>query len=322
MHPLARLALAAVTVALTASPLLAQAQPFPSRPIKVVVPTAAGVTPDVTARILGNKLAEVLGRPVVVDNRPGAGGTIAADAVAKAAPDGHTVLYAPNQVPTMVPFLYNKLPYAQSDLRPVTIVAQVPYVLLANRDLPVSNLKELAEYARANPEKVSYGSYGVGAATHLLMERLGGEMQAKLLHVPYKTSPLPDLISGRVQLLMEPFGGSAVEALKAGRVKALGVTLNTRAAALPNVPAISEFVNGYEARGWLGFWVPAATPDTVVQKYQEGFAKVMADPEVQAQFRGLDILSVNTGADAMTQTIARESATWGALIQKLGIKLD
>ena len=319
MHPTARLALAAV---LATSALIAQAQSFPTRPIKLVVPTAAGVTPDVTGRILGNKLGQVLNGAIVVDNRPGAGGTIAADVVAKAPPDGYTVLYAPNQVPTMAPFMYHKLPYAQSDLRPVTIVAQVGYVLLANKDLPVTNMKELAEYVRANPGKVSYGSYGVGAATHLLMEKLGGEMHAKLLHVPYKTSPLADLVSGRVQLLMEPFGGSAVEAYKAGRVKALGVTLNTRAAALPNVPPISEYVKGFDTRGWLGLWVPAATPEPVVQKYQEGLAKVMADPEVNAQFRGLDILPVNTGADAMAQTIAKESATWGPLIQKLGIKLD
>jgi tripartite-type tricarboxylate transporter receptor subunit TctC len=320
MTPIPRILLAAT---LGIFCLTAQAQAiFPSKPIKVVVTTPPGVTPDVTARIVANKLNQAWNTPVVVDNRPGAGGTIAADAVAKAAPDGYTVLYAPNPVPTMAPYLYSKLPYAQTDLQPITIVAQVGFVLLANKDLPVSNIKELAEYLRARPDAVSYASYGVGSGTHLLMERLSAEMQVKLLHVPYKASPLPDLLSGQVQLLFEPYGGAALEAMKAGRLKALGVTPPTRSAVLPNVPSISETVSGFESQGWLGFWVPAKTPAAVIRKYQEGIANVMALPEVQNQFRELSIAPVNTGPAAMAQTIERESGYWGALIRKLGIKLD
>jgi tripartite-type tricarboxylate transporter receptor subunit TctC len=271
---------------------------------------------------VGAKLAKTWNSPVVVDNRPGAGGTIAADVVAKATPDGYTVLYAPNPVPTMAPFLYTRLPYAQSDLRPITIVAQLGFVLLANKDLPVSNLKELAAYARARPGQVTYASYGVGSGTHLIMERLEGAMHMKLLHVPYKSSPLSDLLGGQVLLLLEPYGGSAVEAFKAGRLKALGVTLSTRSSTLPDVPAISEVVKGFESPGWLGFWLPAKTPEAVVQKYQNGLAKVMADPEVQSQFRDLSIMSVNTGPAAMSEAIERESGYWGALIKRLGIKFD
>jgi tripartite-type tricarboxylate transporter receptor subunit TctC len=213
MAPIHRLLLAA----LLAASYAAHAQaPFPTRPIKVVTTTPPGVTPDVTARAIATKLGQVWNTPVVVDNRPGAGGTIAADAVAKSPADGYTLLYAPNPVPTMAPYLYSKLPYAPSDLQPITIVAQVGYVLLANKNLPVSTMKELADYLRARPNAVSYASYGVGAGTHLLMEKLAADMQVKLLHVPYKASPLPDLMSGQVQLLIEPFGGPAVEAVKAG----------------------------------------------------------------------------------------------------------
>jgi tripartite-type tricarboxylate transporter receptor subunit TctC len=307
---------------LAAAALGAQAQPFPSRPIKVEVTTPAGVTPDVTARIVGNKLAQVWHSPVIVDNRPGAGGTIAADVAAKAAPDGYTVLYAPNPVPTMAPFLYTKLPYSQSDLRPVAIVAQLGFVLLANKSLPVSDLKELAAYVRAHPGQVTYASYGIGSGTHLIMERIEADLQMKLLHVPYKSSPVPDLLAGRVQLLLEPYGGSGVEALKTGRLKALGVTLNARSPSLPDVPAISEVVKGFESPGWLGFWLPAKTPESIVRKYREGIAKVMADPEVQARFRELSIVPVDIGPEAMAQAIAQESAYWGPLIARLGIKLD
>ncbi|MDR6859468.1 tripartite tricarboxylate transporter substrate binding protein [Variovorax guangxiensis] len=317
---LPRLLLAA---ALGATLAVAHAQSvFPSRPIKVVVTTPVGVTPDVTARLIATKLGQAWSMPVVVDNKPGAGGTIAADAVAKAAADGYTLLFAPNPIPTMAPHLYSKLPYAQTDLQPITIVAQVGYVLLANKDLPVSNMKELAEYVKARPGAVSYASYGVGAGTHLLMEKLAAEMQVTMLHVPYKTSPLPDLMSGQVQLLIEPFGGPAVEAVKAGRLKPLGVTMKTRSPALPKVPSISETFGGFESVGWLGFWVPAKTPVAVVQKYHDAIAEVMAQQDVQNQFRDLSIVPVNTGPVTMAQTIERESGTWGALIRRLGIKMD
>lgn len=298
------------------------AQPFPTQPIKVVVTFPPGVTPDTTARMLAAKLQDVLGQAVVVDNRAGAGGTIGAAVVAKAPADGYTILYAPNSVLTMAPHLYKKLPYAPSELKPVSIVGELGYVLLANKDFPAANMKELVDYVKARPGAVSYASYGVGTGTHLTMELLQKELGLKMLHVAYKSSPVPDLVSGQVQLLFEPYGGQGVESVKAGRLKALGVTLKNRAPELPSVPSISDVAPRYESPGWLGFALPAKTPAAVQQKYLEALATVMAMPDVKSKFRGLSVDAVNTGPSEMSKAIEHESALWSSLLKDLSIVLD
>lgn len=300
----------------------AAAQAFPARPAKVIVTVPPGVTPDITARLLASKLGAALGQPMTVENRAGAGGTIAADAVAKAPADGYTLLYAPNPVATMAPFMYSKLPYAQTDLQPISIVGKLGYVLLANKDLPASNMTELVQYLRERPGVVPYASYGIGTGTHMAMEQLQNDMQLKLLHVPYRTSPTTDLMAGQVQLMFEPYGGAALQSIASGRLKALGVTLTTRSPALPNVPAISETIPGFESPGWLAFWAPAKTPPAVLQRYQDEIARAVAHPDVQKQFTELSIQPVAIDARGMTQTIEKEAAYWSALIRRLGIKLD
>lgn len=298
------------------------AQTFPSKTIRVVVTVPPGVTPDITARLLASRMGPGMGQPLVVDNRPGAGGTIGADQVAKSPADGHTLLYAPNPVATMAPHMYSKLPYAPSDLKPVSIVGKLGYVLLANKDAPFSSIKELIEYARARPDGVSYASYGVGTGSHLAMEQLQNDLKLKMLHVPYKSSPTTDLIGGQVQLLFEPYGGAALESVKAGKLKAIGVTLTTRSPALPDTPSISETVPGFESPGWLGFWVPSGTPPAIVKRYEDEIARAVASAEVQERFRALSITPTTIDAKDMADTIARESTYWGALIRRLGIKLD
>lgn len=300
----------------------ALAQTFPTQTIKIVVPFPPGVTPDTTARVLAAKLGEVLGQSVVVENRPGAGGTIGATAVAKAPADGYTIFYAPNSVFTMAPHMYKKLPYTSSELQPVAVVGQLGYVLLATKDFPASNLKEFADYVRARPGAVSYGSYGTGTGTHLSMALLEKQLRLKMEHVPYKTSPIPDLISGQYQLLIEPYGGQGLEAMKAGKLKALGVTLKSRSPEWPEVPSISEMAPGYESPGWLGFWLPSRTPAAIQQKYQEALGKVMALPDVKAKFRSLSIDATNIGPAEMTRNIERESSLWASLLKELAITLD
>ncbi|MDH6169990.1 tripartite-type tricarboxylate transporter receptor subunit TctC [Variovorax boronicumulans] len=311
-----------IVIASVAAATCAAAQVFPSQPIKVVVTFPPGVTPDTTARLLATKLGEVMGQPVVVDNRPGAGGTIGAGVVAKSVADGYTVLYAPNSVFTMAPHMYRKLPYTSAELEPVSIVGELGYVLLANKDLRVSNLKEAVDYIRARPGKVNFASYGVGTGTHLTMELLQKELGLKMEHIAYKSSPIPDLISGQVQFLFEPYGGQGLESAKAGQLKALGVSLRKRSPELPTVPSISEVAPSYESPGWLGFWLPAKTPAAVQKKYQEALTQVMAMPEVKAKFRGLSIDATNSGPRVMANTIQTQSALWGTLLKDLSISLE
>lgn len=312
--------LLAALLALTACTV--HAQPFPARPVRIILTAPPGTTPDITARLLATKLSEVWRQPVVVDNRVGAGGTIGADAAAKSPADGYTVLYAPNPVFTMAPHMYQKLPYAITDFQPVTMVARLGFILLANKEFPASNLKEAIDYVRANPGTVSYGSYGVGSGPHLSMALLEREQQLRLVHVPYKAGAAQDLVGGQVQLLFEPYGGTALEFAKTGKVKVLGVSMKSRSPDWPNVPAISEVVPGYESPGWLGWFLPARTPPEITQKYQEAIATVMAMPEIQAQFRKLSVEPVNTGPVVLAETIRQETAYWSSLIKRLGIRLD
>jgi tripartite-type tricarboxylate transporter receptor subunit TctC len=314
-----RLATAMLGLALSGGAL---AQEFPVQPIKIVVPFPPGVTPDTTARLLAARLSEVLGQPVLVDNRPGAGGTIGAAAVAKAPADGYTIFYAPNSVFTMAPHMYRKLPYASNELQPVAIVGQLGYVLLAAKDFPASNMKEFFEYVGAHPGAVNYASYGTGTGTHLTMELLAKQLRLKMEHIPYKASPVPDLMSGQVQLLFEPYGGQGLEAMKAGKLKALGVSLKTRSPEWPSVPAISEVAPNYESPGWLGFWLPAKTPASVQDKFREAFAKVMSSSEVKTRFRSFSIDATNIGPADMAKTIDKESALWSSLLKELSISLD
>jgi len=300
----------------------AAAQTFPTQPIKIVVTFPPGVTPDTTARLLATKLGEVMGQPVVVDNRPGAGGTIGAGVVAKAPADGYTVLYAPNSVFTMAPHMYRKVPYTPAELEPISIVGELGYVLLGNKDLPVSNLKEAIDYIKARPGKINFASYGVGTGTHLTMELLQKELGLKMEHISYKSSPVPDLISGQVQFLFEPYGGQGLESAKVGQLKALGVSLRKRSPELPSVPSISEVAPNYESPGWLGFWLPARTPAAVQTKYQDALTRVMVMPDVKARFRALSIDATNSGPAVMSNTIQKQSALWGALLKDLSISLE
>lgn len=313
---------AALAMAMAVAPFAGRAQSFPSKPVKIVLTAPPGTTPDITARFLATRLSELWRQPVVVDNRVGAGGTIGADVAAKAPADGYTLLYAPNPVFTMAPHMYQKLPYSNADFQPLSIVGRLGFILLASKDLPVSNLKELVAYARARAGEITYGSYGVGSGPHLSMELLESQLQLKLVHVPYKANAAQDLLGGQVQLMFEPYGGAALEFAKTGRVKVLGVSMKTRSPDWPNAPAISEVVPGYESPGWLGLLLPAKTPPEIVQKYQDAIATIMAMPDVQAQFRRLSIEPVNTGPDSMAQTIKQQSAHWGALIKRLAIRLD
>jgi tripartite-type tricarboxylate transporter receptor subunit TctC len=298
----------------------AQAQAYPSKPIRIVVPFPAGTSPDIVARYLSQKLGERLGQPLPVDNRAGAGGVLGAEAVAKAQPDGYTLFFMANSIVTMNQFIYKKLPYDPvRDFAPVTLIANVPYVLLANKDFPAKSLKEMLAMAKAQPGKVNYASYGVGGAGHVIMELLSSMSGAKLTHIPYKANALADVIGGQVPLILQPTT-TAIEQSKKGNVIPLGSTGEKRLALLPNVPTIAEVVPGFAADGWQGMMAPAGTPPAIITRLNQEILAVLALPETAERFASLGIEAWPSSPKQMESTITADIGKWGKVIRDAGIE--
>jgi tripartite-type tricarboxylate transporter receptor subunit TctC len=295
---------------------------YPNRPVKIIVPAPAGSSPDVMARLYAEQLGRNLGQPFVVENRAGASGNIGAEAVAKAPADGYTLLYAYNQIPTMNPHLFGKLSYdAIKDLAPVTVTLSTAYVLLAYNQFPPNNLREAVAYARSNPGKVAYASYGPGTASHLAFELIQDATQAQFLHVPYKQGQVTDVMGGQVSMVFEPFP-SAIQFAKSGKVKSLAVTSKKRLPALPDVPTMSEAIPGMDLLGWQGVWATAGTPDAVVAKLQSEFRSITQTPEMQKRIADYASEPVGSTSAEMKDMIQTEYVRWGKLIKAKNIRLD
>ena len=260
------------------------AQTYPTKPIRIVVPFPAGGTTDVLARAAAQKLTESLGQPAVVDNRPGAGGNIGAELVAKSPPDGYTLLMGTVGTHAINPSLYPKMPYDHvKDFAPVILVAGVPNVLVINPALPVNSVQELIAYAKANPGKLNFASSGNGTSIHLSGELFKTMAGVQMTHVPYKGSApaLQDLVGGQVQLMFDNLP-SSLALIKGGKLKALAVTSSARAAALPDVPTLAESgLPGFEASSWFGLLAPAGTPQPIILKVNGDVAKWLASPEAK-----------------------------------------
>lgn len=311
----------ACSVAITAH---AAEQTFPTKPIRFIVPTATGGGSDPLARALGTKYSAAWGQQVVVDNRPGAGMTIGIDIVAKASPDGHTMVLV-NPSHAINATLMTKLPYdAVRDLTPVTVIATQPLVMVVSQSLPVKNVRELIALAKAKPREISYASSGPGSASHLAAEMLSGMTGIELSHVPYKgTGPaLPDLISGRVQLYINPLL-AMIGAVEGGRLRVLAVTSPKRAATLPDVPTVAEAgVPGYEATSWYMILVPGKTPPAVINKINAETLKALKDKDM------IDLLT-RGGADPLgnspreaSEFLKVEIARWGKAVKQAGVRVD
>ncbi len=301
---------------------LAQGAPWPQRTIKIVTPTPAGVGSDIFARSYAEQLSRLLKVPVIVENRPGALATIGTDAVAKATPGGYTVLFSTSNPFTMTPFLLSRLPYnPKEDLVPVTQALKGGSFIVANNAVPARNTDELIALARRRPGHVSFASYGSGSTSHLGFELLQEAASVEMLHVPYKQGAMPDVIGGQVMLGFEP-PISALPNIKAGRVKALAYTGSQRSTALPDVPTVAERYPGFEVSTWLGFWVPARTPDAIVEQLNRAITAATRSPEMTRQIAdvGLEPMSTNT-ADTRA-IIEREAQTMGRLIKAKGLRLD
>ena len=260
----------------------AHAQGYPSKPVRIIVPYPAGGGIDVMSRLIGQRLAQRLGQSVVVENKPGAGTLVAAETVARAAPDGHTLLITTDATITINPHLYAKLPYDPvKDFAPITQLVLLNQMLLANPQVPASNLKELIAYAKANPGKLNYASYGVGSQPHLAMEILKNQAGIDIVHVPYKGIPqaVPAAIAGEVQLTFSGAASSQAH-IKAGRLKALAIGGTKRLGIVPDVPTFAEAgFPDVPANAWFGLFAPAGTPREVIATLHAEVTRILRDPD-------------------------------------------
>jgi tripartite-type tricarboxylate transporter receptor subunit TctC len=303
----------------------AQAQSWPDKPIKFVVAAPAGSSIDVLARVIGDKLKDRLGQPIVVEDRPAAGGTAATDLVAKAAPDGYTMLMSFNGPLAFAPHLYARLPYdPQKDLAPVIITSSQPNVLAVTAALPVRSVQELVAYARANPGKLNFASVGNGSSSHLTMELLKATAGLDIVHVPFNGSPpaVTATIQGETQMMfavMQPLQGQ----IQAGKLRALAVTTARRFPLLPDLPTIAEAgFPGFEALAWNGVLVPAGTPRPIVQRLNAEIDAILKDAAVKSRLNAQGFELVGGKPEDFASLIRSESAKWAPVIKKTGAKID
>ncbi|WP_288535041.1 Bug family tripartite tricarboxylate transporter substrate binding protein [Paracidovorax oryzae] len=316
--------LTAAALACMSAAVLAQTA-FPAKPIRVVVGFPAGGPLDQHARLLTDKLQAVLGQPVVVDYKAGAGGTVGAQDVMKAPPDGHTLMLANTGVMVINPALYSKLPYSTlKDFTPIARTAMQPLALLVNPKLQAQNLQEFIAYARARPGQVNFGSAGNGGISHLVPEMFKTATGLFMVHIPYRGSApaFTDLMGGQVQFMAESIPQAAAYH-KQGKVRALAVTSRERNPALPDVPtAIESGLKNFEVVGFYGFLAPAGTPRDVVAKLSDAFGQVMQSPDVKNRMVAQGADPAFLGADAFASFLAAEMPRWAVAVQQSGAKLD
>ncbi len=302
----------------------ADAQPWPTRPIRLVVPFPPGGGTDTFARPLAAKLQAQLGQPVVIDNKGGAGGTIGADIVAKAAPDGYTFLVGAVHH-TVAVTAYKKLPYdLDRDLVPVTGIAYVPDVLVVNPKVPVKTLQELIAYAKANPGKVNFGSSGNGTTRHLAGEIFNQKTGTSMTHVPYKGSgpAMTGLLGGEIELIFEGLG-SASSHIRAGKIRALAVTSPKRSPAFPDIPTTAEAgVPGFESLSWYGLWAPAGTPREIVARMQAEVARAFESPDLRKTWFDQGAEPGGEPTADFARYVKAETEKWGKVVRDSGVTLD
>jgi tripartite-type tricarboxylate transporter receptor subunit TctC len=313
--------LAAGAAALPALPDAAGADTYPSRPVQMIVPFPPGSAPDIVARLSGQWLADKLGQNFVVENRPGAGANIGTEIVVRAQPDGYTIL-ADVLSNVLNASLYHHLSFNfMRDIAPVATVANAPYVVLVTPSLPAKTVPELIAYAKANPGKINFASGGIGTASHifgLLFMTMAG---IELVHVPYRTNYMPDLISGQVQMVINPMPQS-MEFVKAGKVRALAVTTETRLSALPDLPTVNQFVPGYEAIGWYGIGAPKDTPRDIIDKLNAAINASLQEPTPIARLAALGVAPMRKTPAEFGAFIAAEDQKWSKVIRAANLKLD
>jgi tripartite-type tricarboxylate transporter receptor subunit TctC len=315
------LQLAAGAAALPAVSRIAGAQTYPTRPVRIVVPFAAGGPQDILTRLLGQWLSERLGRPFVIENRPGAGGNVGAEAVVKSPPDGYALLsVGPNNAINAT--LYDNLNFDfMRDITPVAGIVRFPLVMVVNPSFPAKTVPEFIAYAKANPSKINMASPGIGTGPHLAGELFKMMAGVDMVHVPYRGTALAitDLLGGQVQVMfVSPFG--LIEYIRGGKLRALAVTTATRSDVLPDVPTMGGFVPGYESDNWFGIGAPKNTPADIVDKLNKEINATLVDPKMRARLADLGGTVLPGSPAEFGQLIAGETAKWAKVVKFAGIK--
>ena len=308
-----------------AAPPLAVAQSWPTKTIRIVAPSTPGDAPDVIARLIAEKLSPVLGQQVVVENKPGAGGVVGSEAVARAAPDGYMLIMGNAGSHGINAAVYSKLPYdIQRDFAPVSLVAIAPNIVVINPAVPATSLVEFIAYAKSQPGKLSYASGGNGSSAHMSMELFKSMAGVDIQHVPYKgsTPALTDLIGGQVAIFIGNMPPT-VPHVKAGKLRALAVTTKARSALMPELPTMTEAgLPGYETVAWFGVLAPAGTPPDIVNRLSVEIGKIARSPEMRDRLVAMGAEPVGGTPEEFKTVIDRDIAKWKALAQKVGIKID
>ncbi len=304
----------------------ALAQDYPAHNVTFIVPTGAGAATDLLARILAPQLGERLGKPFVVENRPGAGTMTGSNAVAKSTPDGYTILMGTSTPLAILATLYKHLPYDPAkDFVPLALIATIPFVLVVNNDLPVHSVRELIDYAKAHPGELSYGSTGPGSPFHLNGELFSAMTGIQMVHVPYKAvvDAQVDLIGGRIQVMFTDFT-SSVPLIKDGRMRALGVTTKTRAAAMPDLAPIADLgVPGFDAAAWQMVVAPAAVPRPIADKLHNELETIMALPATRESITRIGLVPADSHSIEELQAFVRsEIVRWGEVVKRSGASVD
>jgi tripartite-type tricarboxylate transporter receptor subunit TctC len=304
-----------------ALPAAAQAQtPWPTKPIKILVGYAAGGSTDVTARIIAQALSERLGQPVIVENRPGAAGNIAAEAAAKADPDGYTLNMSTSSTFATNPSLYKSLPFnVQTDFEPVALTAFIPNLLVVNPSVPANNVAELIAYLKANPDKVNFGSSGNGSSQHISAELFNALAGVKMAHISYRggAPAVTDLLSGQIQVVFAPLV-EVLQHVRAEKLRALGITTAKRSSQLPEVPTIAESLPGYEVRLWNGLLAPAKTPPDIIDRINRATIDALRSNEVKAKLAEQGSEPVGNSPAEFKAFIEAELVKWKKLVEISG----
>lgn len=301
---------------------MAQPAQWPTKPVRVVVGFAPGTPPDVFARIYGEYAAKKLGTAFVIDNKPGSAGNLATDTVAKASADGYTILYNLSTAFTINPYIYSKLPFDPAkDLTPLATTMRQGLVLVAGPQFQAASLKGLLDQAKAKPDSISHASYGAGSPSHLVMEWLKDETQTRMLHVPYRASPVPELIGGQVDLVLEPVA-TAYPLIAAGRVKALAYSGSERHPAMPTVPTFAEALPQLSMMSWHGMWAPSATPPAVLERLHGAFLAAAQDPDVQRRIKELNAEPLGVSRSEMSALVQRDADIYSRIVRAKNIRVD
>jgi len=303
-------------------PADASAQAWPSRPVRLVVTFPTGGAPDILARLFSEKAQ--LGQPVVVDNKPGAGGNIGAEFVAKAAPDGYTLVMGTVGTHAINGALYAKMPYDMvRDFAPVSLVASAPNLLVVNNNLPVKTVADLISYMKANPDKLSFGSPGVGTSVHVSGELFKSMTGTTMTHVPYKGRQfaIPDLVGGSIQLMFDNMP-SALPMAREGKIRAVAVTTLKRSPSAPEIPTVAETIPGFEAVPWFAMFAPAGTPRPAIDRLHQEVLRVYRLPEVQERLRTLGLDAQLSTPEQLATYQAAEISKWSDVVRKSGARAE